>query len=113
MQSFEWANATSVDEAVKLLSASPAPGDPDEAPRPYGGGQDLLTTMKAYIIRPPRVVNLKTIQGLDRIERAADGSLNIGALATLEQLATDAEVLKSHAGLAQAAHSVATPQIRN
>ena len=45
MNAFEWANAGTVEDAVKLLKPAGDKVDPDEAPRPYGGGQDLLTSM--------------------------------------------------------------------
>jgi xanthine dehydrogenase YagS FAD-binding subunit len=102
-----------VEEAVKLLTPPNAGADSDEMPRPMGGGQDLLTTMKAYIQQPPRVVNLKTIKGIDGIATAKDASLRIGALATLTELEEHPDVRKRFPGLAEAAHSIATPQIRN
>jgi len=112
MKSFEWANPTTINDAVKLLRVPAAGGDIDEAPRPIAGGQDLLTTMKDYTSRPARLVNLKHIRGLDRITLNARG-LTIGALATLTQLEEHAGVRKSFPGLAEAALSIATPQIRN
>src|ERR1044072_8035941 len=105
MKAFEWTNPGNVNEAVKMLAASP--GDIDEAPRPIAGGQDLLTTMKDYTSRPVRVVNLKNIRGLDRITLNARG-LSIGALATLSELEEHAGVRKSFPGLAEAARSIAT-----
>ena len=97
---------------MQLLGATGKP-DPDEMPRPMGGGQDLLTTMKAYITRPPRVVNLKTIAGLNGITATPDGGLRIGAVVTLTQLAAHPLVQKSYPGLVEAVHAIATPQIRN
>jgi xanthine dehydrogenase YagS FAD-binding subunit len=111
MKSFEWTNPTTVNEAVKMLSTSSA-SDVDEAPRPIAGGQDLLTTMKDYTSRPARLVNLKNIPGMNRITLNARG-LTIGALVTLTELEEHAGVKKSYPGLAEAAHSIATPQIRN
>ncbi|HKS08281.1 MAG TPA: xanthine dehydrogenase family protein subunit M [Pyrinomonadaceae bacterium] len=111
MKSFEWTNPTTINEAVKLLQVSGG-GDIDEAPRPIAGGQDLLTTMKDYTSRPARLVNLKKISGLDRITLNARG-LTIGALVTLNELEEHAGVRKSFPGLSEAAHSIATPQIRN
>jgi len=110
MKSFEWTNPTTINEAVKLLQVSG--GDIDEAPRPIAGGQDLLTTMKDYTSRPARLVNLKKIRGLDRLTLNARG-LTIGALVTLSELEEHAGVRKSFPGLNEAAHSIATPQIRN
>ena len=113
MKAFEWTNAASFDDAVKLLGSGSDKTDPDQAPRPMGGGQDLLTTMKSYITTPPRVVNLKTINGTGKIETDATGGLTIDALVTLTQLIGDARVQKIFPGLVEAAHSIATPQIRN
>jgi len=111
MKAFEWTNPSSVGEAVKMLRVS-TPGDIDEAPRPIAGGQDLLTTMKDYTSRPVRVVNLKNIRGLNQIKVSGRG-LTIGALVTLSELEEHADVRKSFPGLVEAAHSIATPQIRN
>ncbi len=110
MKSFEWTNPKTINEAVKLLAVPAA--DIDEAPRPIAGGQDLLTTMKDYTSRPARLVNLKNIRGLNGITLNARG-LTIGALVTLTELEEHAGVRKSFPGLAEAAHSIATPQIRN
>src|SRR5439155_11490026 len=85
----------------------------DEAPRPIAVGQDLLTTMKDYLTRPARLVSLKTVRGLDRIEGDARSGLRIGALVTLAQLEENPIVRRGFPGLAEAAHSIATPQIRN
>ena len=110
MKAFEWSNPANINEAVKMLGGSA--GDIDEAPRPIAGGQDLLTTMKDYTSRPVRLVNLKNISGLNSITLNARG-LTIGALVTLTELEEHAGVRKSFPGLAEAAHSIATPQIRN
>lgn len=111
MKAFEWTNPATINEAVKMLNV-PSSGDIDEAPRPLAGGQDLLTTMKDYTSRPTRLVNLKNIPGMNRITLNARG-LTIGALVTLTELEEHAGVKKSYPGLAEAAHSIATPQIRN
>jgi len=113
MNTFEWVSPGSVAEAVSALKSAPAASDLDDAARPIAGGQDLLTTMKDYITRPVRVVNLKGIRGLDKIEANGKGGLRIGALVTLAQLEENAIVRRNFPGLSEAAHSVGTPQIRN
>jgi len=110
MKAFEWTNPTNINEAVKLLNSGNA--DIDEAPRPIAGGQDLLTTMKDYTSRPTRLVNLKTVKGLNRLSLDSKG-LTIGALITLSDLEEHQGIRRSMPGLAEAAHSIATPQIRN
>src|ERR1043166_8568292 len=111
MKAFEWSNPTTIDEAVKLLNDQTAI-DIDEAPRPIAGGQDLLTTMKEYSSQPSRVVNLKSIRGLNKLSLDAKG-LTIGALITLTELEEHQPTRKNIPGLVEAAHSIATPQIRN
>jgi xanthine dehydrogenase YagS FAD-binding subunit len=111
MKSFEWTNPTTITEAVKLLNAG-TPGDIDDAPRPIAGGQDLLTTMKDYTSRPTRLVNLKNIRGLNRLSLDSKG-LTIGALITLTELEEHQPTRRNMPGLSEAAHSIATPQIRN
>lgn len=113
MKAFEWTSPATINEAVKLLQITGDAADIDDAPRPIAGGQDLLTTMKDYTTRPSRIVNLKTIRGLDRITSDAKGGLTIGALVTLNQLEESPVVRKNFPGLAEAASSIATPQIRN
>ena len=113
MNTFEWMNVTTVAEAVNALKSAPSPADPDDVARPIAGGQDILTTMKDYITRPTRVVNLKKIRGLDKIESDGKGGLGIGALVTLSELEESPLVRRSFPGLAEAAHSVGTAQIRN
>jgi xanthine dehydrogenase YagS FAD-binding subunit len=111
MKAFEWTNPASITEAVKLLSTGTS-GDIDEAPRPIAGGQDLLTTMKDYTSRPTRLVNLKNIRGLNRLSLDSKG-LTIGALITLTELEEHQPTRRNMPGLVEAAHSIATPQIRN
>ena len=113
MKAFEWMSPASVAEVVNALKSAPQPTDADDAARPIAGGQDLLTTMKDYITRPTRVVNLKGVRGLDQIEGDGKGGLRIGALATLAQLEEHPIVRRDFPGLSEAAHSIATPQIRN
>jgi len=76
------------------------------------GGSDLLALVKDGVVAPDVIVNLKTIRGMDRITSNRDG-LQIGGLVTLADLARHTAVRRQYAVLAEAAESVATPQIRN
>jgi len=112
VKAFEWSSPGSVDEAVKLL-AEIKPQDVNDAARPMSGGQDLLTTMKERILAPRRVVNLKTIEGLGGISLDPSSGLKIGALTKLHEIESHPVIVKSYPGLAEAAHSIATVQLRN
>ena len=112
MKSFEYSTPDTVEEAVQLLAEITAE-DVNDSARPMSGGQDLLTTMKERILVPKRVVNLKTIPGLDGIEWDSITGLKIGALAKLHEIESHPQILKNYPGLAEAAHSIATVQLRN
>jgi xanthine dehydrogenase YagS FAD-binding subunit len=106
MNRFELARATTTAEARDLVGAKA--GSVLKA-----GGIDLLDHLKERLLEPPRVVDLKRIPGLDAIAVGADGSLKIGALATLAKVAAHEAVKKAHPALARACGEAASPQIRN
>src|SRR6266496_1785377 len=101
MKAFEWSSPITINEAVQLLNGGTA-RDIDEAARPIAGGQDLLTTMKDYITQPSRVVNLKSIRGLNLIQGDSKRGLTIGALVTLSQLEESPLVRSGFPGLTEA-----------
>ena len=109
MKAFTNANARDLRQAVTL--AEEARREDREASF-AAGGSDLLGLAKERLIAPDVVVNLKTIKGLDRVTTAA-GGIEIGGLISLDSLSKHPAVLRDHAVLAEAAGSVATPQIRN
>ncbi|HEX6737180.1 MAG TPA: FAD binding domain-containing protein, partial [Vicinamibacteria bacterium] len=106
MVPFELARPTSVAQAREL--AAEKPGSALKA-----GGVDLIDHLKERLAQPPRVVDLKSVAGLDRISVEPDGSVRLGPLVTLARVAADPGVQKSHAALAQACGEAASPQIRN
>ncbi len=106
MQAFEYANPTTLQEAVGLLGKRWGEADV------LAGGTDLLGLMKDYVATPKRLVNIKGIQELGGI-RKADGGLRIGALVTLDELLKSADVNTSFPSLAEAARGVSSPQLRN
>jgi NADPH-dependent glutamate synthase beta subunit-like oxidoreductase/CO/xanthine dehydrogenase FAD-binding subunit len=108
VQRFDHVNAKTVDEAVKSLK-----GYKGKA-KLIAGGTELLgelkdKTLPAY---PEALVNLKTIPGMDYIKEEA-GVLKIGALTKLREMQASPVVKEKYSLLAQAALSVASPQIRN
>jgi xanthine dehydrogenase YagS FAD-binding subunit len=77
-----------------------------------GGGSDVLGMMKEQLIAPDVLVRLAAVRGLDRV-RPEKGGLTIGGQITLDALSRDQTIRKQYTVLAEAAESVATPQIRN
>jgi xanthine dehydrogenase YagS FAD-binding subunit len=103
MNRFEWVPATSVDQAISHLRSGAVA---------KAGGIDLLDMMKEGLTSPPRLVNIRTIPGLDRIAEEG-GGVAIGPLATLTRIAASETVRRRLPALAAAAFAAATPNIRN
>ena len=106
MEKFSYVNAKTVNQVPSLLD------DSWGHTKVIAGGTDLVGEMKDYIETPKKLVNLKTIPDLDKIEVTNSG-VTIGALVTLSELAGHTEIKEYYEVLAQAASAVATPQIRN
>jgi xanthine dehydrogenase YagS FAD-binding subunit len=106
MQPFEYANPTTVKEAVGQLGTQWGEADV------LAGGTDLISLMKEYLVTPKRVVNIKNIKELGGIKDSKDG-LRIGAAVTIDELLENAAVSKAFPALTEAARGVASPQIRN
>lgn len=106
MQTFEYANPTTLQEALGLLGSKWGEAEV------LAGGTDLISLMKEYLATPKRVVNIKGIKELGGIQ-ASKGALRIGATVTLDELVENAEVRKAFPSLVQAARGVSSPQIRN
>ncbi len=107
MEKFTYINATSLGYVTSLLSAS-SWGEI----MVIAGGTDLLAELKEYVQTPKTLVNLKALPGMDSIS-IDDAGLKIGALTTVADIAMHPTIQRHYTVLAQAAVSVATPQIRN
>jgi xanthine dehydrogenase YagS FAD-binding subunit len=119
MNRFEWTSARvvatvgragSVTVADAMLTQSGQPGT--DAVILKAGGIDVLDLMKEGLLRPRRVVNLRDIPELGQIVDEPGGTLRIGALVTLAQLAEHPLVRARYSALAEAAGQSASPQIR-
>jgi xanthine dehydrogenase YagS FAD-binding subunit len=107
MRAFEYVKPMTVADAVRELGRSWADA------KILAGGIDLLGELKEGIIAPQRIVNIKGISGLRYIRFSEKEGLRLGALVTLEEIETHQVIRQRYTALAEAAHSVGTPQIRN
>ena len=108
MRSFAHHDARSVREACGLLRHY------DGRAVVIAGGTDLLGVLKDEILfrYPEAVINLKTVPGLEDIREHRNG-VTVGALTRLSEIASSPLIRERYGALAEAARSVATPQIRN
>jgi len=107
MKPFNHVDAKTVTEAVKLLKKNQGRA------KLIAGGTDLISTLKDKILPayPETIINIKPIPNLDHISEDG-GGLKIGALAKLEAIAQSPIIKEKYQLLAEAAESVATPQVR-
>src|ERR1700704_2928116 len=96
MQTFEYANPTTLQEALGLL------GNKWGETGVLAGGTDLISLMKEYLETPKRVVNIKGIKELQGISKSG-ANLRIGAVATVEDLASSPLVRAEYPSLTEAA----------
>lgn len=109
MKYFEHESALSFDEAVSLLK------DTRKGRKvAMAGGSDLVGVLKEQILEeyPETVIDIKTIEGGEYIKEEG-GSIEIGALTKLSDIAKSELLNEKAPVLAQSARSVATPLIRN
>ncbi len=79
MNRFEWVNPSSVEQAIAALGTGAVV---------KAGGIDLMDLLKEHLVEPGRLVNLRSVRGLDHLADG-DGVLRAGPLVTLARLAHD------------------------
>ncbi len=106
MNPFEFAEPESLEEAVQLLTEEPGKAEV------IAGGTDLLSELKDGLRKPRRLVSLAGIEELDGVRWQPNG-VRLGASLTLAYLVDDERLNSEYPILAEAARSIATPQIRS
>lgn len=108
MKSFKHLTAKKIEEACAFLS------EYNGRARINAGGTDLLLTLKGEILNeyPDALIDVKGIHHLDDIKED-ETDFKIGALVRLSDIASSPLIHKKIRILAEAAQSVASPQIRN
>ena len=80
---------------------------------PFAGGTDVLGLIKNNIVNPENLVNLKLINGLDKIIYTSGKEIRIGAMTKLFEIAEHPVINEKFTVLAQAVKEIASPQFRN
>lgn len=104
MEAFAYANPSSISEAVALLDSKWG------ETAILAGGTDLISLMKDGADSPKRVVNIKGVGELHRIQNDS-GGVRIAALASFDQL-LESNVPSHFPAIGEAARGVSSPQIR-
>ena len=111
MRPFEYVSPKTQAQAFSLLGTSWGENEI------LAGGTDLLALMKEDVVRPKRLVNIKTVGDLHGNQRLSGGGWRIGALTTLGDLAELPAIrnglMKDYPAFAEAVSEAASPQIRS
>lgn len=100
-------------EPATLAEASKILIDQGSGAYYLAGGTDLLVRMKRGEINPSALINLKSIDGINRIEPDTEKGLQIGALTKISSLEYSSFVRSAYPVLAEAAGILGSPSIRN
>jgi carbon-monoxide dehydrogenase medium subunit len=104
---FEYLEPRNVAEACALLAEDP------EGSAVFAGGTDLLVDLKVGRESHRRLVSLRRIEGLRRVEFSPRTGLVIGAMATVNDVVRHEAVRKHYPGLLDAARGLAAEQVKN
>lgn len=106
LPAFDYVRAGSLKEASELAS------EKGSKAILMAGGTDVILLMKAKAVPADTVIDIKEISGLDSIVFTEGEGMRIGALAKLFDIQTSDIVREKMPALADAAHYVASAQIR-
>ena len=95
----------SIDEAIALLA------DADSDGRVLAGGTDLLVQLRAGLVKPALVVDIKHIGEMREIAQA-DGGFRIGAAVTGAEFGEHAELKRAWPGVVESMELVGSTQIQ-
>ncbi|MFQ5827595.1 MAG: FAD binding domain-containing protein [Candidatus Methylomirabilia bacterium] len=104
---FRYVKPRTLEEAVGILAG--ADGDA----KVLAGGQSLVPMLNMRLARPPLVVDVNGLPGLDAIRPTPDGGLIAGALVRHADLVSSPLVWARAPLLAEAARHIGYPAIRN
>jgi carbon-monoxide dehydrogenase medium subunit len=107
LKDFEYAAATSVDEAVGLLAAR---GDRAKV---LAGGTDIIVQLREHLREADLVVDVKRIPELTKLEFSAATGLKLGASVPCYQIYENAEISRAYPALADSARIIGGWQIQS
>ena len=105
MIGFQYSRASTVAEAVRLMSAN-------AAAKFVAGGTNLIDLMKMDVERPTTLIDISRLP-LNKVEETAGGGLRIGALVPNSDLAYQPLVQQRYPVLSSAILAGASQQLRN
>lgn len=109
---FEYLAPKTLDEAISILK------EHGEEAKILAGGTDTINPLKEHALdddvkKPAYLVDIKNIPDMDKIDYNPEKGLSIGALVKIVDVEHSALIQKKYPALAEAAHVIASNQIRS
>lgn len=104
MNRFQYASPVTKESAAELLGSGAVA---------LAGGTDLMSLLKADLVSPDLVVNIKNIPELKGIDSNGGSGIRIGALVTMDELLGNSQIQAEYPSLIQAARGIRSAQIRS
>jgi xanthine dehydrogenase YagS FAD-binding subunit len=113
MRPFAYQRATDPSSAAQALAAAGASNNPltEATIQPLAGGTTLIDLMKLDVMRPSLVIDINSLSW--STINLEGGSLRLGALARMSDVAANAEIQSQYPVIADALKLAASPQLRN
>ena len=105
MTDIRYASPETIDEAVALMAAASGKG------RILAGGTDLLVQMRAGVVTPGIIVDVKKIEEMTSISEKA-GSFRIGAAVSGAVIGEHAALVKAWPGVVEAINLIGSTQVQ-
>jgi carbon-monoxide dehydrogenase medium subunit len=105
LESVAYARPDTVSEALQALGST-------DGAAPLAGGQSLVNVLKHRVASLELLVDISRLEELRAIERRSDGTLEIGACVTYDELEGSEEVRSAQPLLARVAGHIEDQQIR-
>jgi carbon-monoxide dehydrogenase medium subunit len=106
MHDFEYDAPTSLADAIRILDTSPGRA------RPLAGGTDLIDHLRSDRLSVARVVDIKNIPELNRLEHTAEG-LRLGAAVPCYRIYDDERVDSNYSALTDSCRIIGGIQIQS
>ncbi|HVR58456.1 MAG TPA: FAD binding domain-containing protein [Pseudolabrys sp.] len=104
--SFEFERPTTMTDAIRAVT------EPDEGMF-YSGGTELLLAMKLRVIHTERLIDIKSVPGLDGIAQVEPHTIEIGARCTHSRIEHDEIIKRCLPALSRLCGNVANIRVRN
>src|SRR5919107_2461516 len=106
LESVEYTRPATVDEALEALRSN-------DGAAALAGGQSLINVLKNRVASIDLLVDISGLEKLRSISVDADGTLEVGACVTYDELDRSPDVRSAHDLLADVAGRIEDQQIRN